>query len=223
MLAEGYNKYMNPRDYIASTDYPMDKVSGYAVGSVAVPASSPAFPLIPHGLPYTPLYFVKWSTDPTFATSYDEIGVSFNFITLSAQTDATNLNLFINNLTGSNVTIYYRAIFFMPTTVSLDANATQPGLDDFYFNTDYNYPKILDQGYFPGGLGTINHNLGYYPQVEAWYIRSSDGKCIHIVDSDVTATVNTPRVVVTQTQVIFQNGTFTSASGWHYKIYLDEL
>lgn len=214
---------MDARGFLTNTDNPMDKVSGYYVGSTTVSAGSPSFPAIPHGLGYAPLYFVKWSTDPNFNTSYDEIGVSFNFITLSAQTDVTNLYLFINNLTGSSVTIYYRVIFFMPTTVSIDAADTVAALDNFQFNTDYNYPKIFDENFINASSGTVTHDLGYIPQVEAWYIRASDGRLIHIVDSDVTNTVNTPRVRVTTSQVLFDNGSFTTASGFHYKIYVDEV
>lgn len=223
MLAERYNKSMDNRNFLASTDFPMDKVSGYDTGSVSVTAFNVSFPEVNHGLGYRPLYFIKWSTDPTFSTSYDEVGVSFNFITLSAQTDATKLYLFINNLTGGTVTIYYRVIYYMPTDVDLDISQTQAALDNFSFNTDYNYPKIFAENVINAGTGTVNHNLGYYPQVEAWYIRASDGKCIHVVASDVTNSPQSPRAIVTTTQVIFENSSFGPASAWHYKIYLDEV
>lgn len=217
---------MNPADAKKTklnTDYPLDKIAGYATGSVTVPAFSPLFPVIPHGLAYTPLYIVKWSDDPNFSVSYDEIGVSFNFVTLNAQTDATNLNLFINNLTASSKTLYYRVLYFMPSNVNVTAAETQSNLDRFVLNTDYNYTKIFQQAFVGSSGFTVNHSLGYYPQVEAWYIRASDGKCVHVVDADVTNTINTPRVRVTTTDVIFENGSFTSASGWHYKIYIDEV
>ena len=214
---------MDNRNFLASTDFAMDKASGYMTGSFAVGAGSNAFPEILHNLGYRPLYFLKWSTDPNFTTSFDEVGVSFNFVTMSAQTDATKLYLFANNLTGGALTLYYRVIFFMPTNVDIDAVQTQSALDNFNFNTDYNYPKILDENFFLAGSGLVNHNLGYYPQVEAWYIRTSDGKCIHIVASDVMASPQNPRVRVTTSQVIFDQGTFSTASEWHYKIYLDEV
>ena len=210
---------LNGNQFLLNTDYPLDKVSGYGSGEFTVAAFDSTTYEIAHELGYTPLYIVKWSTDPTFATSFDEIGVSFNFVQLTAQTDIAKLYLFSLNLTASPVTIYYRVIYFMPTDVDLEAVSTQFGLDAFTLNTDFNYTKVFTEGVVPSGNATVDHNLGYYPQVEAWYVRG-DGRCVHLVANDVSST-GTQRVVVTPTQIILNAGSFNPAVKWHYKIYLD--
>lgn len=212
----------NANKFLLNTDYPIDKVSGSVTGQFDVASGASAFPVVAHGLGYTPLYFLKWSTTPDFSTSYDEIGVSFNFVQNSAQTDATNLYMFALNLTGSTVTVYYRVIFFAPTDLDPDVGNTQSGLDNFVLNTDYNYTKIFQEGVTSGASATIPHGLGYYPQVEAWYIRASDGRCVHLVSNNVVAN-DVPRATITENELILTNGSFTSASRWHYKIYADSV
>lgn len=213
---------MSANDARLTTDYPIDVVAGYQTGSVSVGAASSIAPVIAHGLGYTPLYFLKWSTTPDFSISFDEVGVTFNFIQLSAQTDSTNLYLFALNITSSSQTLYYRVIYFMPTNININAPGTQLYLDDSNLNSDYNYTKIYEEGLTGGSSATVAHNLGYYPQVEAWYIRSSDSRCVHCVEGQATGNA-TPIIVVTPTEVQFINGSSTSASNWHYKIYADEV
>jgi hypothetical protein len=216
---------VDSRNFLMNTDYPIDKISSYYEGSTTVASLDSETPTIPHGLAYTPLYFVRWSTSPDFVVSYDELGVStINDLILTAQTDSTNLYLFILNNTGSPVTFYYRVIYFMPTNVDLDAAETQSDLDNFALNTDYNYTKILLEDFVSSATATIDHDLGYYPQVEAWFIRSADGRCVHHVANSVAASSpEGPRARVTTTQVILEDGSLFPASGWHYKIYADEI
>lgn len=210
----------NANKFLLNTDYPIDKVSGTLTGSFTVASAASAFPEINHGLGYAPLYFLKWSLTPNFDTSYDEMGVTFNFVQNSAQVDATKLYMFALNLTGATVTIYYRVVFFAPTDIDPDIAGTQASLDKFALNTDYNYTKIFSEGVTAGGSATIEHGLGYYPQVELWYSRQSDGRMVHIVANDATYT-DVPRAIITPTQLILQNGSLISAGRWHYKIYAD--
>lgn len=207
---------------LLNTDYPIDKIVGYSAGSQSVPAFGVPTITVPHGMAYAPLYYIKWSNTADFAVSNDEIGVSFNRSLLFSNADSTNIYLFPFNNTGGSLTFYYRIIYFMPTDVDVIQDETQSDFDDFILNTDYNYTKILDQGLLNSSSATIAHNLGYYPQVEAWYVRASDGRLVHVVENAVHTSDN-PRVQVTQDSVIFTNGSFLGVSAWHYKIYLDEV
>jgi hypothetical protein len=210
-------------DTLFNTDYPIDIISGYLTGSVTVASGDFIDTSVPHGLGYKPLYMFKWSTTSTFTVSYDQIGVStVNGIQVFAVTKDTDLFILLGNTTASSVTIYYRCIFFMPTTIDVFASSTQAGLDDYILNTDYNYTKVYDQGFINSATGVVTHDLGYFPQVEAWYISSPDGECVRLVESSV-ATTAYPNITITTSSITFANGTTTTASAWHYKIYLDEV
>jgi len=210
-------------NFLLNTDYPLDKVSGYYEGSTTVGSGATSSPMVAHGLGYRPLYFVKWSTSPTFEVSYDELGVSaINNLQLNAQTSGTDLYLFMSNNSVSSVTFYYRVIYFMPPDVDLDAPSTASGLENLQFSTDYNYTKILLEDVTSGSTGTINHDLGYYPQVEVWYIRSADSRCVHVVASEAfTSFASLPRCEVTTSSIVLTDpGGIVSF--WYYKVYSDE-
>lgn len=211
------------KDTLLNTDYPIDKIIGYSTGSFSISAFNSTTVTVPHSYTFAPLFFLKWSTTSDFSVSYDEIGVSFNYISVNANADTVNVYLFPFNNTGSSVTIYYRLIYFMPTTVNEIAAQTQSALDSYVLNTDYNYTKIYEEGYIASSSGSITHNLGYYPQVEAWYVRASDSRLIHVVEGNVGLFATSPYVSVTDSDVTLNNGSGVSVSGWHYKIYLDEV
>lgn len=212
---------MAATDFIASTTYPIDKISGYQTGSTTVAATSTASPTAAHSLGYKPLYFIKWSTTPTFETSFDEIGVStLDNLQLTAQTDETTLYLFINNNSASSVTFYYRVIYFMPPDVNLDADETTSALDTYNKNTNFNYTKVFDEDNLGSGNRTIAHNLGYYPQAEVWYERD-DGKLLHLVSNQVTASASNPTAEMTTAALILKNNGVTITK-WYYRIYVDE-
>lgn len=213
------------RNFLFNTDFPIDKITGYQTGSLTVSTGSSSNPSIAHGLGYAPLYMLKWSTSPTFDTSFDEIGVntSDRFF-LNAQTDSTNLYIFASNNSGASITFYYRVIYFMPTNVDIDAPETAPDLDSFALNTDFNYTKVFQESFVNSPSATIVHDFGYYPQVEAWYVRSSDGRIVHSVSNELSSSSpSEPRVTVTTSSVQLEDGSSVTASGWHYKIYADEV
>ena len=211
------------RNFLLNTDYPIDKISGYYEGSETVLAGGTSAPTVTHGLGYRPLYFMKWSTTPDFSISYDELGVStINNLSFNAQTSNTTLFLFAGNNTASTVTFYYRVVYFMPPDVDLDAPITAPDLESLQFSTDFNYTKIFAEGINASATGTINHNLGYYPQVEVWYIRASDSRCVHVVATQVYSVGASEPVCEVTTSSIILSDPGGIVSSWYYKVYVDE-
>lgn len=209
-------------DFLINTDSPMDKISGFETGSFSLGSFGTVSPSVPHNLGYKPLFFVRWSTSSTFDTSFDELGVTFNFVFLFTQADSDNMYFFASNLTATAYTIYYRIIYFMPTNLLLDAPNTQFGLDNFNINTDFNYSKVLIENVTGSGNQAIDHNLGYYPQCEVWYERASDGRMIHLVENSANSS-SLPKAQLTTSQLILTQGSSVAVSAWHYKIYADEI
>ena len=213
----------DPRKFLFNSNYQIDKISGSREGSVYVPAGGFVSPVVAHGLGYAPLYYTKWSTDPNFETSYDEIGVTTNTrLSFSVQADETNLYLMPANYSLSGITFYYRVIFFVPPNLDIDVPSTAGDMDIFQFYTGYNYTKVLDEGYIGSSSGTIDHDLGYYPQVELWYVRASDGRIVHLVENGIGSGNGNPQASVSTSSVSLYNGAFIGASGWYYKVYVDE-
>ena len=212
---------VDARKFLLSTDYKMDLVSAPYEGSINVPANSFNTSTTPHNLGYRPLFFARWSTDPSFTTSYDEIGTStINPYSFTLQIDGTNMYVTADNFDTNPVTVYFRVIFFMPFDVNLDVAPNALGLGKFQFNSDFNYPKILLEGKTTGANATILHDLGYYPQVEVWYIRALDGRCVHFVASTVTSTATLYATITPTSLILTDLGSVVG--NWYYRIYADE-
>lgn len=209
-------------DLLLSTDFPIDKIVGFQSGNYSLPSGFQTN-TINHGFGWQPLYMLRWSTDSDFATSFDERGVSFNFISVSASTSSANIQLTSLNQTGATVTIYYRVLYFLPTTVDMDSANTQSSLDSFFMNTDYNYTKIFSEG-TTSPTSTINHGLGYMPQVEAWYVRQLDSRLSRVVQgASFSSPSSEPSVLVDDNIISFTQGSSPQSTLWHYKIYADSI
>lgn len=212
------------RNFLLNTDAPIDKIIGSSTGSVSVPSNDFREVVINHGFSFTPLFYIKWSTSPTFNPSYESQWFQPSSLPYSVYgtSSSSDMRLSVSNY-GGTVTIYYQVIYFMPS----DINVSVPivSLDNFQMNTDYNYTKIISEGRINGSSGTITHDLGYIPQVEAWYIRATDGRCIRLDYSypQSPGLFSGPEVEVTSTQVILRNSqdTFNNAVAYYYKIYAE--
>lgn len=209
-------------DFLLTSDYPIDQIVGSRTGSISQ-ATGNSTTTIAHGLSFTPLVIAKWSLNSNFSTSYDEIGVSvLNNATLKVQSDATNLYLITGNNNPSAITIYYRLLYFLPPGSNATVTATTAALDKFFLNTGYNYTKIIKEGTLPGGIQVVTHSLGYYPQAEVWYTRSSDGRTVHLIENEVVTPTSLPSCQMTTTGMTLADNTITPVSAWYYRIYADE-
>lgn len=214
---------MNPQDTLLNSDYPIDLIVGVQEGSFSVPADfSMHDHIVPHGLSgFIPLGVPKWSTSASFSPSYDEtFQLSPTPLSVGFSTSSSTLAIRAMNITSSTLTLYYRVFYLMPSNVNVSAPSTSGLTGDFVINTDYNLTKILPLGNFlEGSSGTIQHNLGYYPQVDAWW--EADGWVRKI--TWVAVDYANPYVTTTPSSVNLNSGSMTTAQRWHYRIYAEEL
>ena len=210
---------MSLNDFILDSDYPIDKIVGSVAGSFSRNTSTYFTPeVVAHGLPFAPTYIMQWSTNADFIPAYSEqLSGDGNSPLLEAQASPTTISLFPYVPAGT-ISFYYRVILFMPPDIDVLANETASSFDNFILNTDYNYPKIFQEGRI-NGTTTINHNLGYVPLVDFWIHRTSDNILRHFPVSETDAG-NLGGAIATETSV-----TFYLPSGhdyMYYKIYGDE-
>jgi len=216
-----------------TTDYPLDKIIYQTTGSLVVPASTPTSVDIPHGLPFTPLSNLVYSTTSDFAVSYVsgsgpsptdpslyQLGID---VTLSST--GTNNSIAVTNFFTYDVTIYYRLYSFEPIGSSATLLFTNVSSDTFELNTDYNYSKLYLEGKINlATTTTVVHGLGYIPQTESWIEFStqtlSPQSQFNALDTTAGSVVGTIGVVLTSTQLSLV-GSIPGALFLHYRIYLD--
>lgn len=206
-------------DFILNSDYPIDKIVGSVSGVFSRNTSTYLTPeVIPHGLPFIPTYIMQWSTNPDFIPAYSEqlSGDGLSPL-LEAQTDPTNVILY-SYVPAGTISFYYRVLFFMPPDVDMEVGNTASLFDNFILNTDYNYPKIFQEGRL-NGTTTVAHNLGFTPLVDFWIHRTFDNALRHFPVSETDAGFLGGAIVNESTV------TFYLPSGHdylYYKIYGDD-
>ena len=216
------------KDMVFSTDYPLDKVILIFENSVSVGAFGFADVDTPHTLGVTPLVSAQWTTDPTWALSY-EIGTGLYVngspsYSTGIAADSGKVRFSLNNNLGSGVTIYYRVYALSPDNNSSVSAVATNQYNDFQFNTDFNYPKLFLVGTFTepstGGVNVTRilgvHNLGYIPQVACW--QTVGAFTSPVLGSDETSG---NIIEVTASSLIVTFNSFSSTT-IYYRIYLDE-
>ena len=220
-------------DFVLNTDYPVDKVIYLLSGSFSLPGSTYPVINVPHNLPFPPLLGGSWSLTPDFLVCYelDSGPISFADTTfvntqyMGAAADSTNVRINAGNNVATGVTIYYRIYGLQPTGYpTADIPVLSASGDDFLLNTDYNLTKLFTADVVsqpatttPAATITVNHNIGYIPQVVVWEEVSGYIRPMTLADTFVIAASTT----VTSTTVSFFTPEFSSAKKYHYRIYLD--
>lgn len=214
---------VNSRGFELNTDYEMDKILDYASGSLSVATIDSEQQTVAHGLTYNPLVVVSWSTDPDFNVSYDSFATSGNYpntTIFDAGADATNFTVFAVNNTASTATFYWRIYTLPRHDADPDIVATaSTSQNTFAFNTDRRYTKLYEAGMVTETT-TINHGLGYRPQVMLW--ATNAGVTYPIVAGFVYQTPaggESTAEVTTEDLII---GMGPDCEEVHYRIYLDD-
>lgn len=207
------------RNLLLDSDYPIDKIILSKSGSFTrTSATYSTVETIAHGLGFAPTYVMQWSTSATFIPCYSEqLSGDGSSPLLEAQTNTTNLILSCFVPTGT-VTFYYRVIFFMPSDINESVALSSASFNDFVINTDNNYPKIFKEGKITATT-TITHNLGFYPLVDFWIHRISDGVIRHFPISQTISGSEGGAIVTTTTATFYLP---VGHNYMYYKIYGDE-
>lgn len=212
----------NPRDFLLNTDYEMDKIVLFKEGSFTSTKD------ITHELPFIPLAFGVWSTSSNFS-SVNTIGKIEDFtgppstytppMGVFCQVDTTKIHLESRG-NSNNQTIYYRLYAFEPSDSTANVPETSSNSDTFIFNTDYNYSKLMHAGDFTSDNQEYTHNLGYIPQVMAWY-KATLGTATW-VSPIVTGDADGARLIVTTTKIKITGLSSTVINKIYWRIYYDE-
>lgn len=224
----------NVPDFLLNTDYPLDKVVFLNSGSITFAVSGTDY-IFAHGLPFTPLIKVTWSTSADFSTTYGvgdgPVSTDPNFpflpqLTL-AYADSTNVTLSFGN-PGSVATAYIRVYAMMPTDVEQEVDFTANAADSFVLNTDYNYTKLYMSGVTsssstPGSSEFVTHNLNYYPQVEVWFTKGSSTYATSFVQMLDGVQIYESFEISTTDLTMRRDPSLATTEYFHYRIYADRL
>ena len=214
---------VNPKNFLLNTDYDMDKIIIVKTGSTIGTTE------IPHNLGTTFLPFGVWSTDPNFST-VNSIGVNeasnepSYTPRLGVDCDVFNnrIKILVSGGGADTTTVYYRIYGFAKPGDNISVASTSNLANKFMINTDYNYRKIFATGEFTQSDQEYSHNLGYLPQVMAWYDNSES---TILPDFGVTPVMSasyfsSAGITVTPTKI--KVGFVFPEEKVHWRIYYDE-
>lgn len=228
--------------FVATSDYPIDKIITIKSGSFSMPASTSDYiHIIPHGLDFMPLCNGNWALTPDFDIIYElSVGTfpstapGYLFDTVAnVYADATNIYIGAYNLTATDRTLYYRVYGFEPAGSNGVVAPIAYEADDFVLNSDYNYPKLYGHGSgalpstsATGAIITADHNLGYVPQAMGWtsgntWNGTETVTAAHPVGSSNLYSGNIQmRITDMQVQFVVPPYTFNPRTAY-FRIYLD--
>ena len=215
----------DPRRFIFNSDYKtpylvLNKTGTISVGGGIASSNRISFS---HGLNFKPLLVGQWSTN-NFYTAYElSVGTPIpNWEQFNISADNNNVYVEVFNLGGGAAKIQFRVSAYVPS----DYKGTVIPVDDsthFKFSTDYNYLKIVDEGFRDLGANSsvyIPHNLGYLPQCKIW--REEDGIISPVSTSYSDAGALFGAEIGTSGLVIGNNANLSFPARFHYQIYGDE-
>lgn len=232
----------NPTDFLLNTDYEMDKITYFYEGKI-----SGTYANINHDLPFAPLVFGVWSKTSDFSEPH-----SFSYANiqdpLTDEHIIESVGITSNKVSSGNYIyvdknytpgdIYVRIYGFEPDDSYANVGSTSKKAKEFILNTDYNYRKIAKKGkvevaHTEGGATyfdpvTIDHNLGYKPQVMVWYEAKIDSSfsVVEELKGSVLYTQNSPFyigvMIDNKSITIYPNQTNFEKMWIHYRIYYDE-
>ena len=182
------------QNFVLDSDFPPEKVAVKVTQTFSVNVhlshSDAQLFTIPHGLSFTPLCRGAYRyTNSLGSIDWEMIDTSLylgqaglgttegwsNLMITAVYSDATNIYFYIWNQSGVVTSMDVRIIGFMdPITGIGSIPSTNQVNNNFVYNTDNNYLKIISSG---GGTVNISasttavvipHNLGYVPLVFAW-------------------------------------------------------
>lgn len=235
----------NYRNFKISSEQPTDIVVLFMEGKTSFEYGSFS---VNHSLGFAPLVFGFWSDTADFTSPIPfslSPGISYidpqtyQFLPIwdSVQLSATTTNISMIATQATAHDVYYRIYAMMPTDIDPDVATTSQFAERFIINSDYNYRKVLLAGdvtlerdttqFLTAKAITINHNLGYKPQVMVW-VGESAGTIQQMQANQFEnqqARLSKQGVEVTNSTITIRAPWPQSASGTpkvYYRIYYDE-
>ena len=216
-----------PTDFLLNTDYELDRIVYFKEGKFKGSIS------FAHNLSFAPLVFGIWSTDKdfnsvnTFTILDSDPWPAYKPI-LSVQCTSTieKINLKSGG-NDNNVDLYYRIYAFESDNENKSTPLTSKNAKNFILNTDYNYCKLYKSGVFNSVPASFKHNLGYKPQVLAWYRYSAeimDPEPATIYPYSHATESKSMGLVVTDTEIKINAGQVAQLAidKVYWRIYYDE-
>lgn len=218
------------RNFLLNSDYPLDKIVYMTSGSASTTFYSVDV-TITHGLGFIPLPYIQWSFTSDFAVCYESLErtsdlypPSFPYYT-HIRANSTNIvfEFTKSDITGPQLTFYYRLICFSPHDVVADVSNIANLADNFILNTDYNYTKL----YLNDTITTttepqsVAHNLGYIPQVMCWVETAGSVSPLPYSFIKANANNNLPANGYGSLNITTSNMVFNKLGKYHYRLYLD--
>ena len=224
-------------DFTINTDYPIDKVVLARAITRTVPTatnmSESAMFTIPHTLGFAPLCigvfsFDGWNTSYAFGNG--PYFFNSNFMTymmeIGAVIESTPTELRIHAINwGGSKSVQFRIVGLAPVSTP-EGMPEYSDKDDFVFNSDYNYMKIIDSGSRSRsntGTHTITHGLGYEPHVLVF--SEFDGVIRRVASENfigVTGVATEASVSTSNLQLAVVDNFGGLNVTMHYRIYADE-
>ena len=170
----------DPRKFMLTSDYPIPILVWKTETSLAVPVGAyfnAAHKSIAHGLPFTPWIIGQWSTNSNFQPAYDLANDMPIFtgtrpdLHILIGADSTYIRISAEHTASSAKTFYFRIFAFLPPDYTGDWDNFLSDSTKFTLDSEYNYPKLFKSGSLTvpdNTTKTVDHGLGYLPQVRAW-------------------------------------------------------
>lgn len=224
---------MDARNFLFSSDYPMPALCWEYEDYWNVGANATRTVTVAHGLPFKPLLVGQWALKESFAPCQDINTTNFlpvydpingEVVSAFVSANGTNLILDLQNFSATSSRYYFRIWGYAPPDYADEV----PNIYDttgFQFSTDFNYPKIVKEGTVSvayKSTATIDHGLGYIPQVRVW--EEVGGKVQPCTAYWEDGKKGGP--IVTNKSLIIRNYVAGNSSGstrkYYYHIYGDE-
>lgn len=232
-----------PRNFIMSSDYPIPILALKLSTTINVPVGqywNENKKIVPHNLPFTPLIIGQWSTNANFNPAFDlstQIPIFYGSsqppFVVNIGADDHNIYINCSHSNSFETVFYFRLTGFVPP----DYEGEVDNVDDitnFRLNSDFNYPKILEQRKITVEANTdsiINHNLGYIPQARLWKIGQvgnySQGHHNCVMPQATTRSTNNDgylgALINDKQYIICNKSNSSSQETFYYHIYGDEI
>ena len=205
-------------NFYFNSNYPVDKIIYLKETTVSGDYFDNTFA---HGLGAIPfcnglISYDNWQTTYQAGTR-QSAGQYYNKM-FDIYSDGTNIRLngTFEGFTGTaQVRIW--GVFNESSTPNVDVAPTASATNNtLYFNTKYNYQKLVKEGQVTAGstATVISHNLGYIPKVDIWQLFSSyiSGWCL-VQDTYSFSNTNLQNVQLSNSSLLLKNGTY------YYRIY----